>query len=119
MKRNEIQILESDSLSGNLVWQLSNIKELTCDRRITKDLPNFLLDNEKPQRNLVAAFAGINFHVDNVEIELVSPCYILKEKNHKETSKGFFAPVIVIIVIIVLVSPVVTAIIIRKKISAL
>ena len=118
VKRNHIQILESDSVSGNLVWQLTSVKTSTCDKIITRDLPKFLLDDQgqKPRQNLVAAFSGINFHIDEVRIDLKPPCYIVQQpKTEEENINSYLKPLIIVLVTILLVSPILVAIFLRKK----
>lgn len=118
IRRDQIQIIESDSTSGNLVWRLLSVSG--CDEIITRDLPSHLIEkNGKPKKNLLAAFSDINsdmnLFINHVSIDLVPSCSFYSAANGGVSEKELTASLIVVIVVVVLVSPVVVALLIRYR----
>lgn len=123
LRRNQIQIIESDSTSGNLVWRISSDKTKSgCNEMITRYLPQYLMEkNGKPKKNLLAAFSDensdMNLYISHVSIDLVPPCVLYSTGDDSESKKTLTATLIGVIVLVVLGSPVVVALLIRYRLK--
>ena len=121
IRRKQIQIIESDSTSGNLVWRVSSDKTKSgCNEMITRYLPQYLMGkNGKPNKNLLAAFSDENsdrnLYINHVSIDLVPPCVLYNTEDDSESKKMLTATLIGVIVLVVLGSPVVVALLIRYR----